>query len=278
MNRNVVFVGCSFTAGQGWKDLTPEESIQAECKDSPYLWVNICHNGIPRIQHLNLVNFGQGGASNTEIFENAARAISSMGNEIDIMFCQWTSGPRYNFNVGFELWNTSESLHGPLLRKHDIQLSNGDHWSREYVRDLLNRLLVMHHCHWEIVKIIDYSATLTRLATQVGFNIFFINGLCPWDKNYFTRLDNVDPERYTLFTKTEILNIESRDDQDIFKLYNLAHHHYQQAGGIDETKWVNLYNSFLRNTVDVNFDLKHPGKQSNLIFSNLIKEKILQFN
>lgn len=273
MSSKVVFVGCSFTAGNGWMDLPAKESLRVECKDSPHLWVNICHKELSRLKDLELVNLGQRGASNTEIFQNAVRAISSMSN-IDIMFCQWTSAPRYNFKVGFELWDTSESLNNTGSRSHDINLNKGDHWPREYVKDLLDRLRVMHHLHWEILKIVDYSATLSRLSKQIGFDIFFINGLCPWDKNYFTKLENVDPESYTPFTKKEILNIESRDDRDIFKLYNLAHQHYQETGGINEIEWVNLYHSFLHNTTDVNFDLIHPGKQSNLNFYNIIKQKI----
>lgn len=273
MRSRVVFAGCSFTAGNGWANLPPEESLRTACKDSPHLWVNICHKGISRIKDLELVNIGQGGASNTEIFENSVRSISSLGDEIDVMFCQWTSAPRYNFNVGFELWNTSESIHDMNFRKHDIHLNRGDHWPREYVKDLLDRLRVMHHLHWEILKIVDYSATLFKLAKQIGFDIFFINGLCPWDNNYFTRLDNVMPEQYTPFTKKEILNIDSRDDQDIFKLYNLAHDHYQAAGGINDRQWINLYDSFSKKKIDTNFDLKHPGEKSNILYCNLIKEK-----
>lgn len=273
MSSKVVFVGCSFTAGNGWIDTIAEESMAVECKDSPHLWVNICHKEIPSIQEMELVNLGQGGASNTEIFQNAVRAISSISN-INTIFCQWTSAPRYNFNVGFELWNTTESLHATKCRRHDINLNKGDHWPRHYVQDLLDRLRVMHHLHWEILKIIDYSATLSRLAKQIGFDIFFINGLCPWDKNYFTKLENVDPESYTPFTKKEILNIESRDDKDIFELYNLAHQNYSDAGGINDSQWINLYNSFLHNKIDVNFDLNHPGKQSNLIFYNIIRQRI----
>jgi hypothetical protein len=274
MGNKVVFVGCSFTAGNGWADLRAEESRGIECKDSPYLWVNICHQTLPQIKNLELVNVGQGGASNTEILQNAVRSISSLGDAIDIMFCQWTSAPRYNFNAGFELWNTLESLHSTNYRKHDIHLSRGVQWPREYVEDLLDRLRVMHHLHWEILKIVDYSATLSKLAKQIGFDIFFINGLCPWDNDYFTKLENVKPESYTDFTKKEILNIESRDDQDIFKLYNLAHDHYHEAGGINEVEWINLYSSFSENKIDTNFDLIHPGKQSNTIYYNLIKQKL----
>lgn len=273
MSKKIVFAGCSFTAGNGWKDLPAENSRKTECKDSPHLWVNICHGGITRLRDLELINIGQGGASNSEIFQNAVRSISSLGNDIDIMFCQWTSVPRYNFNVGFELWGTSESINTDI-RKHDINLNRGDHWPREYVKDLLDRLHVMHHLHWEIVKIVDYTNILSRLAKRIGFDIFFINGSCPWDKDYFVRLENVKPEQYTMFTKKEILNIDSRDDQDIFKLYNLAHDHYQEAGGIDDSKWINLYDSFRKNKIDTNYDLGHPGKQSNLRFFDVVRQKL----
>lgn len=278
MGNKVVFVGCSFTAGTGWADLMPEESGKIECKDSPHLWVNICHREIDRIKDLELVNIGQGGASNTDIFQNATRMISSAGNNIDIMFCQWSSSPRYNFNVGFELWDTSESLDATDIRTHDIHLNKGDHWPREYVKDLLNRLKVMHHLHWEILKIVDYSNILARLAKQIGFDIFFINGVCPWDADYFTRLENVNPESYTPFTKKEILNIDSRDDQDIVKLYNLAHDHYHEAGGINDMQWINLYDSLSSNKIDVNFDLLHPGEKSNVLYYNLIKNKLDRSN
>ena len=276
MSNKVLFAGCSYTAGNGWMDLPEEESIKVECKDSPHLWVNICHDKIPQIKDLDLVNLGKGGASNTEIFQNVVRSISTI-SDIDIVFCQWTAYPRYNFNVGFELWDTFESLHDTDLKKHDVNLNRGDHWPREYVNDLLDRLRVIHHPHWEILKIVDYSAILSRLAKQKGFEIFFINGLCSWDENYFIKLENVKPEEYTPFTKKEILNIDTRDDEDIFKLYDLAHEHYQDAGGVNEDQWINLYNPFNQNKIDFNFDKKHPGKQSNLLYYDIIKQKLESF-
>jgi hypothetical protein len=71
ISNKILFAGCSYTAGNGWTDTTPEESTKIELKDSPYLWVNICHSTIDRFKNLELVNLGKGGASNTEIFENA---------------------------------------------------------------------------------------------------------------------------------------------------------------------------------------------------------------
>jgi hypothetical protein len=273
--KSVVFVGCSYTAGNGWVDADPNTSMKAEAKDHPNLWVNLCHTNIKQLKDLKLINLGKGGASNTEIFENTVRAMSEYGNDIDTIFCQWTAMPRYNFNVGFELWNTSESLHNLEARTHDVNLNNSDQYPRQYIVDLMNRLKAMHHLHWEILKVVDYTNIITRLSRLIGVkNVFFINGACSWDKNYFLELTNATPEDYTNFTKTEILNIHTRDDKDIYQLYQLAHKQYNDAGGINSPRWINLYNSFLNQILDTNFDNLHPGTKSNKLYYQIIKSHL----
>lgn len=272
--KKFVVAGCSVTAGTGWDQI----NLNQEVKTEPLLWVNLCHKNISRFRNCELVNVGQNAASNSEIFQNAVREIAKSGNQIDTVFCQWTSMPRYSFRAGFELWNTLESLHDTGSKKHDINLNKGDHWPREYVADLLDRLRVMHHLHWEILKVVDYCSILNNMSKQYGFDVFFINGLCPWDDDYFHELHNVEPEQYTDFTKKDILNIDSRDDKDIHHLYHLAHTHYQQAGGISHNQWINLYNSFGKQIIDRNFDQAHPGKQSNEIYYSLISNKLSELN
>lgn len=274
MKKKLVFAGCSFTAGNGWNK-TALENPNESCKDHPALWVNLCHKNIKKFSRLELVNVAQGGASNTEIFHQAVESMSMFGSDIHTLFCQWTSGPRYKFNAGFELWDTGESFFESDNFTHDINLNRGDHWPRKYVKDLVDRIKVMHHLHWEILAVVRFSNIVNRLCSKFRIqNVYFVNGLCPWDDNYFVKLNNAMPEDYTTFTKKEILNIESRDDQDIFSLYNLAHKHYQEAGGIDQDKWINLYNSFKNNKIDVNFDDLHPGIQSNLIYYDLVKQHL----
>lgn len=254
----VVFAGCSFTSGVGWSN------DKEDCKDYSGLWVNLCHQQIKQLQDLELVNVGVAGASNTEIFENTIGAIT--GTDVKFLFCQWTAMPRYNFTVGLELWNTNEQLHAGNngRNKTGINLNRGDSYSREYLDDLLNRLLVLHHLHSEIVKVVKYSAIISRLCNQLSIQVAFINGLCPWDHNYFVRLIDALPESYTEFTKTEILNIKTRSDQDIFKLYEQLHNDYDTAGGINPSKWINLYNSMQHSKIDTNFDGYHPGTKSNI--------------
>jgi hypothetical protein len=272
--KKLVFSGCSYTAGNGWADLSVNESMRTEVKNSPYLWVNLCANNIDIFKSLELINVGKGGASNTEIFENTIEQVVKHGCAIDTVVCQWTSVPRYNFNVGFELWSTSEDLNLNNPRTHDVNLNRGDHWPREYITDLMDRLRVMHHLHWEIVKVLRYSNIIKQATKKLNINrVIFVNGMCPWDLNYFDYLvgPTVLPEEYTNFTKNEILNIESRSDEDIFKLYQLAHTHYQEAGGIDSNDWVNLYNSFYHDRTDTNFDQIHPGINSNQLYFEQIK-------
>jgi len=277
MNKKLLASGCSYTAGNGWADTDPKTSGNISVKDSPHLWINICHRRIDALSQLELINIGQGGASNTEIFENTVRAMTRYGDQIDTIFCQWTSMPRYNWNVGFELWDTSENLGDPniQLRTHNVNLNRGDTWPREYVVDLTDRLRVMHHLHWEILKVVDYSAVISDLAHKLGIdNVFFINGMCPWDQDYFIELHNVKPEAYTDFTKTDILNIDSRNDADILELYQLAHRHYQERGGIVQARWLNLYASFNHHKVDTNFDQQHPGEISNLFYYEMIDQRL----
>jgi hypothetical protein len=268
----VIFTGCSLTAGNGWVDLPPADSQGIECKDHPDLWVNLCHSELAQLKDLNLINLGQGGASNAEIFKNTVSAISEYQHNINTIFCQWTAMPRYTFNVGFELWRTSETTIPDARSKTDVNLSNGTKWDRKYLDDLLDRFLVLHHLHYEIINVVTYSNILQRLAKSFSIKLYFINGICPWDQDYFTRLNNVLPENYTTFTKNEILEINSRSDEDIFKLYNKLHTDYDDAGGIYPTQWINLYSSMVDNRIDVNYDKKHPGTKSNQIYFKQIKK------
>lgn len=268
----VVFTGCSLTAGNGWVDVDLTMSKNIEDKTNANLWVNLCHTQIDQLKNLDLINYGQGGASNTEIFKNTVQAIVEHENDTSLLFCQWTSMPRYSFRVGFELWSTDEGIQPDRRSKFDVVLNRGDRWDRKYLDDLLNRLLVLHHLHGEIVRLVEYSSTLQKLARAFGIKIYFVNGLCPWDLNYFVRLYNALPEDYTAFTKKEILNIESRDDNDIQKLYTIMHDEYDQVGGIDPANWVNLYSSMGQNKIDVNYDNKHPGIKSNQHYFQQVKQ------
>jgi hypothetical protein len=277
MTKKVVFAGCSYTAGNGLYDSS--NGVYPPAKTHPNLWVNLCHNNIKRIANNELLNIGQTGASNTEIFENVVSVLAQYQNQIDTIFCQWTAMPRYNFKVNLELWDAIEAIDSGSFRLYDVKLPDGTIWTRKYINDLLDRLKVMHHLHWEILKVVKYTNTICNLASAMGIkNVFYINGICPWDRNYFKQLHNVTPNTYTEFTKTTILNIDNRNDSDIHKLYQQIHMQYKQAGGINESQWINLYDSFFNQITDTNFDHVHPGTNSNQLFYQTITNRLHNLN
>jgi hypothetical protein len=271
--KKVVFVGCSFTAGTGWLDVdyNVKENLWIECKDHPKLWTNLCCTQIDQLKNLQAVNVGKCGLSNSEIFIATTKAITNYNSDIDTIFCQWTGMPRYFFSVGFELWSTGQGLH-PNQRSGGVNLSCGHSWDKEYLNDLLDRLLVLHHLHDEILKVVTYCNTLQKLSNLFGIKLYFINGLCPWDQDYFVRLTDVMPEQFTAFTKKEILNIDSRNDADSFQLYKKMHDDYDSAGGIDPKQWVNLYSSMEQQKIDTNYDYSHPGIKSNQLYFKQVKQ------
>jgi hypothetical protein len=274
LTKKVVFAGCSFTSGSGWIDPKLTTNTVSDSRVAPELWVNLCHNSIVDLQNLQLHNVGKVGASNTEIFEQSVNAISVFGNQIKYLFCQWTAMPRYTINVGFELWGTNVILNrGSCNRLTDINLSCGEKYSKKYLNNLLDQFLILHHLHSEIIKVVQYSTIISQLCKLLNIKNYFINGLCPWDQDYFVKLAGPDvlPEQFTTFTKEKILNTASRSDSDIFKLYDIMHNDYKQAGGIDTDQWINLYDSMLLNKIDTNYDRIHPGKKSNQLYFQQVK-------
>lgn len=269
--KKAIFTGCSFTAGTGWFSRDPKISN----KEYPGLWVNVCHKKIPALAKSNLLNLSESGSSNTEIFEQTTKAMGAYPSDIDTIICQWTAGPRYKFDAGFELWDTSESIQPSMRRRTDIKTASNI-WSRGYVDDLLDRLFAMHHLHREIVKIVEYSNILQNLAQQLNIKLYFINGLCPWDQNYFVNVYDttgleITTEQFTEFTKKTILNSNLRSNEDNIKLYKKIHSHYKGVGGINPAQWVNLYDSMFNNIIDVNHDNKHPGTKSNELYIQQVK-------
>jgi hypothetical protein len=144
--------------------------------------------------------------------------------------------------------------------------------------DILDKMLVLHHPHTEILKIVSYCHTLKLLAQRFDIKLYFVNGLCPWDQDYFVRLLEFMPNDLTTFTKKDILEIDFRNDADIFSLYTIIHNEYDRAGGIDPINWVNLYSSMANNKIDTNFDKQHPGNKSNQLYFQIVKDFLNQKN
>ena len=267
--KKIVWIGCSISAGTGLDKTQPFSSAI----DSEFLYINLLHRYIPEFKNLKTINLSIPGASNNDIFVRAVDALTS-NDDIAYLFCAWTSMPRYNFNVGFELYDTSAGV-SPYHTAKEHKL-NSNKISQSYLQDICDRFKLLHHLQDEIVKLLNYINILKKLANKKT-KIININVMCPWDKDFFNYKGKFFPDNLTEFTKNEILNVKNRDDIEIKKLYTKQHQQYAAVGGIDKKNWINLYNSLISNKIDVAFDYSHPGYKSNQLYFELIKNKLPNF-
>ena len=255
-----LFTGCSFTAGTGFELK----------KTDPGLWVNLLHKNVKILQNTELVNSGVGGASNDQIFINSVDHILKYNTKF--VFVEWTSYPRYSFKLGLELYETKVDF--VTNARMWVNSPSDMPYTKKYLENLRNRVVTLNHPYYEISKIVSYVNILINLCKLKKCSIFFINGLCEWDQDFFIKKENVLPYDYTDYTK-KILNIDNRDDDKIYALYNKIHSEYNSMGGIQESYWLNLYNSLIKNRIDVNSDKTHPGYESNQKYFKFLSQALL---
>ena len=266
-----VYVGCSSTSGTGWNP----DDLLADAIDSPYLWTNIVHQEIPQLRDTEMINLGRGGNSNFDIFESALWAISqwhSTESPVKYVFCQWATFNRFRFQAGLELYST-ELQAIPIEKSLGI---NDKVIKQKYYNNLIKELNALTHPHWHICQLVKYAKIIDELCDKLGIISVHLNGACLWDENYFEKLTGPDikPSDYTLYTQNQILNIENRDDEEITALYDKMHQDYQDAGGINHDRWVNLYQSFITTILDRNYDNQHRGKKSNQLYAQWVKDHL----
>lgn len=244
--KYTLFSGCSFTAGTGF-DFE---------KQDPALWTNQLHNKL--FAHTTQINVSSGGRSNAGIFQDTVKALLSYPVETAVV--QWTNMPRYLVQLGFELYETFQlfSPNSPC-REHKL---NNITYSSSYLNTVRDRFVSLNHDFYEILDLVEYVNSIAKLAKLTQTQVYFVNGLCPWDQDFFDQLTNVLPDKYTQYTQ-KLLNVDNRDDSEIFELYNKMHSKLTQAGGIRSHQWLNLYNSLRTCQVDTNQDQLHPGPLSN---------------
>jgi hypothetical protein len=252
--NNLLVAGCSFANGSG----LPNEN------KNPKIWAN------QLAQKLNIIdvnNVAQTGANNYWIFlETMSRLIKK---DYDLVIVEWSAIPRYKFHVGLELY----TVHS-LLNK-DINLVGHETISAKKLGNIKNFLLKIHNDHWDILDLVKYANVLIEVQVRTRQkHIFFVNGLGPWSDQYFIKKQITKPsdlDRYTY----NLLQVDQRDDQEIFDLYNMIHSHYESYGGIQESYWLNLYQSMFDTAIDsVSETDRHPGYQSQDFFTDIFYRSI----
>ena len=256
---HILFSGCSYTAGNGF---------ELE-KDEPGLWVNQIHKKF--FPNTTLLNVARGGRSNAGIFQDTVKTLTSV--PVDFAVIQWSSMPRYELELGFELYSTRQCFM-PHNQCFDHKL-NDISYTSSYLSSINDRFTTLAHDCYEILTLVEYVNAIVNLSKLTNTKVVFINGLCPWDSKFFNQLANVKPNEYTEYTQ-KILNTANRADDEAFKLYNKMHTGFNAAGSIQELFWLNLNNSMLTTKSDVNSDNLHPGIKSNNYYFNLFSEELIK--
>lgn len=241
----VCWNGCSFTVGEGF----------AESQRNDYIYRCLVDKHFGFTSDL----LATGGASNYKIFMQTAQAI--MSNRYNIVFTQWSGLNR--------LWlHPGPDSHFFVNDQQDIDFNYRDiYLSRKDKQNLKDQLLVLNHDYQNIIDLIHYCNILERLSQYTGTKIIFINGLVPWASDLNTDIDNRDlSSTLSLYTK-RILDFDHRDNQEIVKFFkNLQ----KEFATLNQSLWVNLFDSMAKNTVDIGPEGHHPGIQSHQIMYNKI--------
>jgi hypothetical protein len=257
--KYTVFAGCSYTAGTGF---------ELE-KEDPVLWANQLYKKY--FDHTQKLNLAKSGRSNQNIFQDTVRALVTI--PVAYAIVEWTNMPRYEVELGFELYPTRQ-VFAPNIGVSDREMHNLK-YSSDYLSSIRDRFTSLAHPCSEIISVVSYVNIILNLAKFTNTKIFFVNGLCPWDENFFNKQHNVLPNEYTLYTQ-QILDVETRSDQEAFALYDKLHKQFEDEGGINEDCWLNLYQPLRTKLIDVNSDKMHPGAKSNDLYFNMLSESIDQ--
>jgi len=254
----ILIAGCSFANGSG----LPGESTNSR------IWANQLAN---KLHAKSVKNIAKTGANNQWIFLETVSAL--IKDTYDLVLVEWSAIPRYKINVGLELYSTDSML------DRSINLVGKETISATWLNDLKNSLLKLHNDHWDILNLVKYINVLIELQTKSrSGEIFFINGLCPWSDQYFVKKPFNLPSDLDKYTY-DILQADQRDDSEALQLYDMIHRQYQEYGGIQESRWLNLYESQMKTKIDTvsSTDL-HPGYASQDMYSNnfykILKEKL----
>jgi hypothetical protein len=257
--KHTIFTGCSYTAGTGFK----------EEKNESCLWVNQLYRAF--FSDTVKINAATGGRSNTGIFQDTVKNLIQYPAKY--AFVEWTSYPRYEIELGLELYTTRQ-LFSPNCPCQDHNL-NDINYSAEYLNSVRDRMVSLTHPYYGIKQLIEYTNIIQRVATLTNTRVFFINGLLPWDQDFFVRKTVNVPSEYTEYTQ-KILNVSNRDDEESFALYKLMHDHFDQDINIATLDWLNLYQSQINLRIDINLDGLHPGPKSNDLYYKLFSQRLIE--
>lgn len=233
----------------------------------PSLWVNQLFDQIGEVHNLSKT-----GMNNHWIFHETIAALLREKNTYDTVLVGWSAIPRYGFHVGLELYSVYTTL-----TDRDININPGVTVPGKWLQRLGDDLRKLHNDHWDILDLVKYvNVLITMHETSPDKKIFFVNTLGPWCSGYFDHKQVARPSDLNPYEQT-LLQVDTRDDTEIFALYQMLHDHYDKYGGIRKSHWLNLDHSLRSMQVDHVSDTDlHPGYRSQNKFAEYLKPVLEQ--
>lgn len=239
----VCFNGCSFTEGVGFEPHQRPEVIydRLVCRELGWSGDNIA----------------VGGSSNHGIFMRSAQAIRS--GQYQVVATQWSSLNRQWFYPGPDtVYFTNDGRASYRYRHINLDKSN-----KKFFDDTVR---VLNHDYQNIIDLIDYCGILQDLGRQHGTRIVMINGLVPWTTDLVHYHGGDLQHGLSAYTK-QILDFAHRSDQEVRQFFMKLQTKFAQ---LDQTQWVNLFDSFMHNCMDLSPTDHHPGEKSHRQMANRV--------
>lgn len=253
MQKKVLVVGCSYAQGHG---------LNLEASD-PDLWVNKLFAS----EDWHVDNRSRPGHNNHWIFLETVGCL--LKQSYDFVLVSWSAIPRYYFHAGLELY----SVH-TALNNIDVNVNDNTRISGRWLEAIGNNLKKIHNDHWDLLDLVKYVNVLINM--QGANKIAFVNALGPWSQDYFVKKDIKLPSDLSPYEQ-DLLQIQTRDDAEIFALYDMIHDHYAGHGGIHEQNWLNLYSSLKDLQIDTVSDQDlHPGYSSQQVYVDTFAPQLQQ--
>jgi hypothetical protein len=239
----LLVTGCSFSSGWGFRN--PMQT-----------WSQMLAHKLG----VNLINLAQTADSNHDIFLSILKARTTSA---DIKLVQWTALNRITVspspvNPKIVLSHNNTYLAQSLPGVDAQEISN------------FVRLLTLLNQDWKhFFDLIDMIEIL-----QQQENIYFINGMLPWDQDFWYVDWNIPLQTKNRFLEF-LLQVDEFDDKMLEQLLNKVK---SSCDRVDQTKWINLTNSWQSCKLDsVSEADTHPGPLSQAYYAdqiyNFIKEK-----
>jgi hypothetical protein len=133
--------------------------------------------------------------------------------------------------------------------------------------DLERMIMLLNHDYQNIIELVDYIKILEELARSNQVKIAHVNGMVPWQTDLADGNTANDFSTMSLYTR-QLLDFDNRDDEEIKKLFLELHNKFLK---LDPHCWVNLFDSFQSQTIDVGPLGHHPGPRSHVNMSNLVQ-------